>query len=176
MNGGRIEQLGPPAELYELPRTAFVANFLGQSNLVPGTVTGRTGDVLDVECMGRRLQLPVDRAVSDSGRVLIGVRPEKVHLMTDDEELPYGTNVLGPGTIADVSFAGVSTQFLVDLPGGLRLTVFSQNLQAGPTARTGEQVHLAWAAQHTFGLAGDEDTHAGLEEIEAELAAPAEAT
>ena len=41
MNAGRIEQMGPPAELYDLPRTAFVANFLGQSNLVRGTVAVR---------------------------------------------------------------------------------------------------------------------------------------
>ena len=41
MNAGRIEQMGPPAELYDLPRTAFVANFLGQSNLVRGTVVVR---------------------------------------------------------------------------------------------------------------------------------------
>jgi spermidine/putrescine transport system ATP-binding protein len=173
MNAGRIEQMGPPAELYELPRTAFVANFLGQSNLVPGTVRDRHGDVLEVEVHGRRLQLSASRAVDHEGAVLVGVRPEKVHLVVGAEDLPAGTNVLGPGTVVDVSFAGVSTQYLVDVPGCGRLTVFSQNLEAAPTARPGDQVELAWAAQHTFGLRGDEDTHAGLEELEAELAAPA---
>jgi spermidine/putrescine transport system ATP-binding protein len=176
MNLGRIEQMGAPEELYELPRTAFVANFLGQSNLVPGSVVDRDGDQLLVDVPGaRRVQLAADRAVSHSGRVLIGVRPEKVHLVTGPEDLPGGTNVLGPGRIVDVSFAGVSTQFLVDVPGCGRLTVFSQNLQAGPTARPGDEVHLAWAAQHTFGLAGDEDSHAGLEELEEELSAVVEA-
>lgn len=174
MNGGCIEQMGSPAELYELPRTAFVANFLGQSNLVPGTVTGRAGDVLEVSCAGRRVLLPAARAVSTTGRVLVGVRPEKVHLVVGGEELPGEVNVLGPGTVVDVSFAGVSTQFLVDVPGCGRMSVFAQNLDSGPTARPGDTVHLAWAAQHTFGLRGDEDTHAGLEELESELH-PAEA-
>jgi spermidine/putrescine transport system ATP-binding protein len=139
-------------------------------------VVDRDGDQLLVDVPGaRRVQLAADRAVSHSGRVLIGVRPEKVHLVTGPEDLPGGTNVLGPGRIVDVSFAGVSTQFLVDVPGCGRLTVFSQNLQAGPTARPGDEVHLAWAAQHTFGLAGDEDSHAGLEELEEELSAVVEA-
>ncbi|MFP5334626.1 MAG: ABC transporter ATP-binding protein [Actinomycetes bacterium] len=174
MNGGRIEQMGPPAELYELPRTAFVANFLGQSNLLPGRVSGRAGDVLEVECLGRRMLLPAARAAATEGSVLVGVRPEKVHLVVGGEELPPDVNLVGPGTVADVSFSGVSTQFLVDVPGGGRLSVFAQNLDVAPTARAGDSVHLAWAPQHTFGLAGDEDTHAGLEEIEAELR-PAEA-
>lgn len=169
MNAGRIEQMGAPAELYELPRTVFVANFLGQSNLVPGTVAGRRGDALEVELLGRRALVPTARSVVHDGRVLVGVRPEKVHLVTEAEEVPTDVNVLGPGRVVDVSFAGVSTQFLVDVPGAGRLTVFTQNLEVSPTARVGDTVHLAWAPQHGFGLGGDENTHAGLEELEAEL-------
>lgn len=169
MNAGRIEQMGAPAELYELPRTVFVANFLGQSNLVPGTVAGRRGDALEVDLLGRRALVPTARSVVHDGRVLVGVRPEKVHLVTEAEEVPTDVNVLGPGRVVDVSFAGVSTQFLVDVPGAGRLTVFTQNLEVSPTARVGDTVHLAWAPQHGFGLGGDENTHAGLEELEAEL-------
>jgi len=127
-----------------------------------------------VDCLGRRVILPAHRATDHEGRVLVGVRPEKVHLVTGQEELPTDVNVIGPGTVADVSFAGVSTQYLVDVPGGGRLSVFSQNLGVGGDARPGDSVHLAWAPQHTFGLNGDEDTQAGLEELEAELR-PAEA-
>jgi spermidine/putrescine transport system ATP-binding protein len=69
----------------------------------------------------------------------------------------------------------VSTQFLVDVPGAGRLSVFSQNLDPASNARPGDEVQLAWAVQHTFGLRGDEDTHAGLEDAEADLAEPVEA-
>ncbi|MGH3141815.1 MAG: ABC transporter ATP-binding protein, partial [Gaiellales bacterium] len=55
MNEGRIEQLGNPAVLYESPRTTFVANFLGQSNLVPGRVVDKVGELLVVDIAGQRV-------------------------------------------------------------------------------------------------------------------------
>lgn len=167
MNHGVIEQMGPPEQLYELPRTAFVANFLGQSNLVKGTVVDDEDGVLGVDVLGRRLLVKAERAVQHRGSVVIGVRPEKVYLVTGDEELPYGANVIGPGTVVDVSFTGVSTQYLVEVPGAGRLTVFSQNLDGAPSVHAGDRVHLAWNPQHTFGLTGDDDTTAGIETDEA---------
>ncbi|WP_347037840.1 ABC transporter ATP-binding protein [Glutamicibacter halophytocola] len=58
MNGGRIEQMGAPRDLYELPRTAFVANFLGKSNLMRGMVTGQENGMLSVDVSGRTILLP----------------------------------------------------------------------------------------------------------------------
>ena len=74
MNHGRIEQLGSPAELYELPRTAFVANFLGQSNLVAGTVDRAAAKrgLLGVDVRGTRVLVPAARAVRTDGAVLVG--------------------------------------------------------------------------------------------------------
>lgn len=174
MNQGRIEQMGPPAELYENPRTAFVANFLGQSNLVPGEVVGTAaGGGLQVRVdagADRTLTVAHDRSPDASaGRVLVGVRPEKVYLVPGDgsapgdEELPSTVNVLGPGRVVDVSFAGVSTQYLVEVPGVATLSVFSQNLDQ-IRVRPGDLVRLAWAVPHTFALPGDQDVTAGRDE------------
>lgn len=170
MNAGRIEQLGPPADLYERPRTAFVANFLGQSNLLPGTVESVAGGVVTVvpDGGGRPLLVQADRSAVSTGRVLVGVRPEKLHLTgadsgPDAEEIPAFSNVVGPGVIADVSFSGVSTQYLVDVPGAGRLSVFSQNVSAGASYRPGDVVRVAWAVPHSFGLPGDSDASAGRE-------------
>ncbi|WHP17466.1 ABC transporter ATP-binding protein [Cellulomonas sp. ES6] len=156
MNHGRIEQLGSPADLYELPRTAFVANFLGQSNLVAGEVREGPGadGSLGVDVAGARLRVPAARAVRTSGQVLVGVRPEKVRLLAPGHEPAPGSNVLGPGTVTDVAFAGVSTQYLVDVPGAGLFGVFAQNLAAGATLAVGDPVRLAWAVDHTFGLDG----------------------
>lgn len=170
MNAGRIEQMGPPEQLYDLPRTAFVANFLGRSNLVPGSVVERADALLGVEVAGRRVLVPAERAVQDTGRVLVGFRPEKVHLVAGDEEVPDATNVLGPGRVLDVSFSGVSTEYLVDVEGLGTMSVFAQNLDASVRAARGDEVHLAWLPRHTFGLAGDQDTHAGEEGLGAEKA------
>ena len=163
MNAGRIEQMGPPAELYDLPRTAFVANFLGQSNLMPGRVVERLGDELRVDVGGRRVSVPADRATATDGAVVVGVRPEKVHLLAGTEEVQGGATVVGPGTVRDVSFSGVSTQYLVDVPCLGTLGVFAQNLDTAAGVRTGDSVSLAWNPRHSFGLDGDEDTTAGVE-------------
>ncbi|MFC8798296.1 ABC transporter ATP-binding protein [Promicromonospora sp. NPDC057138] len=170
MNEGRVEQLGPPAELYELPSTAFVANFLGRSNLVTGTVVD-AGDVVGVDVAGTRLQVPAGR-VSTTSRVepgetgvstssttagavvQLGVRPEKVRILLNGGEPTPGSNVLGPGKVTDVSFTGVSTQYQVDL-GDLGVhEVFAQNSSGAPTVRVGDAVRLAWDVDHTFGLPG----------------------
>ncbi|MCZ4141880.1 spermidine/putrescine ABC transporter ATP-binding protein, partial [Escherichia coli] len=110
MNGGRIEQMGPPRELYELPKTAFVANFLGKSNLMRGTVTGQEAGILSVLVNGQRILLPADRAVQTSGEVVVGVRPEKISISREEFA---GENRL-TGTVIDVSFTGTTTEYLVE--------------------------------------------------------------
>jgi spermidine/putrescine transport system ATP-binding protein len=152
MNAGRIEQLGAPQELYDLPRTPFVANFLGRSNLLRGTVVEERGGLLGVDAAGTHLAVPVDRSVVRSGPVLVGIRPEKVHLVAAGADEPHDSTVLGPGTVADVAFSGVSTEYLVDVPGHGRMSVFTQNRGAEPGAAPGQQVRLAWSSRHAFAL------------------------
>ncbi len=152
MNAGRIEQLGAPQELYDLPRTPFVANFLGRSNLLRGTVVEERAGLLGIDAAGTHLVVPVDRSVVRSGPVLVGIRPEKVHLVAAGTDEPHDSTVLGPGTVADVAFSGVSTEYLVDVPGHGRMSVFTQNRGAEPGAAPGQQVTLAWSARHAFAL------------------------
>lgn len=168
MNAGKIEQMGSPAELYELPRTAFVANFLGQSNLLPGSVVD-SGELVGVDVGGARVLLPASRAVATSGKVLVGVRPEKLHILTDGEEAPAGWNVLPAATLTDVSFMGVSTQFRAEVPGLGTLAVFEQNQHGARRAAPGDTVRLAWDPEYTFGLSGDEDVDDGATTLEGEV-------
>ncbi|UYQ76808.1 ABC transporter ATP-binding protein [Glutamicibacter sp. JL.03c] len=158
MNGGRIEQMGPPRELYELPRTAFVANFLGKSNLMRGTVTGESSGLLSVDVSGRTILLPAERAVQKSGEVVVGVRPEKI---TIDRVAAAGENQLS-GKVIDVSFTGTTTEYLVEVEQIGLIGTFSQNRGQQP-AHEGDIVYLAWDAEHSFGLAGDESVNAGVE-------------
>ncbi|MEY2850044.1 MAG: hypothetical protein RI885_2711 [Actinomycetota bacterium] len=152
MNQGRIEQLGAPAILYESPRTAFVANFLGQSNLLSGQVVGTTSDSIAVDVEGTRLTVPISRAHRHSGTVTIGVRPEKLALVRDEPSMDARTNVLGPGRVIDVSFSGVSTQYIVQIPGAGPVIVFAQNVGVGPLASEGDEVWVSWRVEHGFGL------------------------
>lgn len=155
MNQGRIEQMGAPEDLYELPRTVFVANFLGQSNLLGVNVTGENAAALVADLHGVRITVPKDRTERDSGTITVGVRPEKLRLHREKPDTSSTQNVIGPGHIVDVSFVGVSTQYTVLVPHIGPMQVFAQNVDAGPVAAVGDQVFLSWQVEHTFGLADD---------------------
>jgi len=157
MRAGRIEQLGTPEELYERPRTEFVAGFLGVSNLLGGSVVGRDDAFVSVRIAdGTVLRAPGD-SVNGSATVRIGVRPEKLRVTPLEEGLgparaEGGLNSLD-GTILDASYIGVSTQYLVETRDGHRLTVYAQNLETGGAAEAladGHPVRLTWQPQHTF--------------------------
>ncbi len=164
MNRGRIEQMGAPEELYELPKTAFVANFLGQSNLFTGKVTSSSGTSIVVDVAGTKLEVPLERTQRRSGTVTIGVRPEKLTLLTTAPKAASGVNVLGPGTVTDVSFSGVSTQYLIEMPGMGTVTVFAQNMVFGPVVNRGSEVWVSWSVDHGFGLVDEPEPEPTFEE------------
>ena len=137
MNAGRIEQLGTPAELYERPRSAFVAGFLGKSNLLEGTITG---DGLIRLVDGSELRASTN---GSHGPVSIGVRPEKISLSDG------GVNRLS-GRVKESAYIGVATEVVVATPVG-EMTVFHQNVEAGGVGPApGSQVTLSWAPEATF--------------------------
>jgi spermidine/putrescine transport system ATP-binding protein len=137
MNQGRVEQLGAPTELYERPRTAFVAGFLGTSNLLRGGVEAADsvrltdGTLVRVSTDGRQ------------GSVAVGVRPEKVRLGEG------GENAL-PGTVRETAYVGVATQLIVGTHAG-DIAVFHQNADAGAVVpAVGTRVTVSWSPEATF--------------------------
>ena len=164
MRAGKIEQLGDPEELYERPRTAFVAGFLGVSNLLEGEVSGTDGSLVNVKLKdGTMLRAPAD-GVAPSGPVRVGVRPEKLRVDARPEAgASDGLNALS-GTVLDASYIGVSTQYVVKTAEGHRLTVYAQNLDTAGAAEllaNGQRVVLTWKPQHTFVISGPAERSAG---------------
>ncbi|MFB6576944.1 ABC transporter ATP-binding protein [Streptomyces sp. NPDC056402] len=169
MNGGRVEQLGAPAELYENPGTTFVANFLGTSNLIEASVESAGSEVV-VSASGTTLRLPAARCSTTpraGGKLLVGVRPEKVSLVPAEEEdaIATGRNKI-TGRIVASSFIGVSTQFVIDSPVCPELEVYVQNIERDSRLVPGAEVVLHWNPEHTFGLDADQDIDAGIETVE----------
>ena len=167
MNEGRIEQMGSPADLYDNPKTAFVANFLGQSNLIQGKIVDSDGDSHVVDLYGQKVSVLKRRTVAKDSSVLFGIRPEKLRIQPDSHDKPG--NVLTGGKISDVSYIGVSTQYQVEMPWGQEIMVFEQNDDGVPPLDKGDEVRLSWEPIFSFALDGHEDATAGVDvEPEAE--------
>ena len=140
MKSGRIEQLGTPTELYETPATAYVASFLGVSNLITGTVSG--SDTVQLR-KGPEVRVPTGALNGRTGEVAVGIRPEKIEL--GDSQ----SNSL-EGTIVEQAYVGVATQYIVDTACG-RLTVYRQNATPGLNGGTpGDHLTLSWSPDSTF--------------------------
>ena len=153
MNKGRIEQMGAPEALYERPKTLFVSKFLGQSNIFVGEVIESSGDSVSISVGGRQIKVPTNRAEKTTGRIAVGVRPEKAFFHEDAEPAANaGLNVVGPGEIIDIRFTGVSNQYLIDIPNLGEVTVFAQNIGKSPVTELGAKVWVSWKVEHSFGL------------------------
>ncbi len=161
MNEGQIEQMGSPAELYDNPETAFVANFLGQSNLIKGTISGNDGNSIIADLYGQKISLPKHRSHAVDNSIYAGIRPEKFRISLLNTQV--SGNVLSGGHIEDVSYIGVSTQYQVALPWGQELIVFEQNDDGVAPFKKGDPVNISWEPIFTFALRGDEDVTAGSE-------------
>jgi spermidine/putrescine transport system ATP-binding protein len=150
MNKGRIEQLGPPEEVYERPATEFVAEFLGASNLLDGTYRGsHDGFGLVDLASGATIRIPTAQGRTAGERLRIGVRPEKIEILAGGEALAAPQNVVG-ATLRAAVFAGVSFQYFFQTQEGREMSAFDRNATGGAVARPGEAVRLAWAPEHTF--------------------------
>jgi spermidine/putrescine transport system ATP-binding protein len=140
MNEGRIEQLGAPDELYERPQTAFVASFLGISNLLTGTVTAP--DTVRLED-GTQVRVRAGSLDGRTGTVAVGIRPEKIRPAAGEG------NTL-QGVVKERAYIGVSTQYIVETQNG-NVTVVVLNDRSGTSPfAPGDRLTLAWDPEATF--------------------------
>ena len=165
MKDGRIDQLGSATELYDRPRTEFVANFLGSSNLIDATLAVACGGRRDVRHRRRRRSACPARLVQRRRRrtrCASACGPRRSRIRPVDADAPQagpGENVL-VGHVTDAAFLGVSTQYIVRTDGGHDIQVFAQNSGAGlETIGPGRRVATVWEPEHTF-VVPKEGTHA----------------
>jgi spermidine/putrescine transport system ATP-binding protein len=174
MRAGHIEQLGDPESLYERPETAFVAGFLGVSNLLEGEVAGHEGGMVAIRLKdGTVIKAPA--GPNGQTAVRLGVRPEKLRVMTGATDGASGDLNAVEGTVLDASYIGVSTQYLVETRDGHKMTAYTQNLETAGLAdliARGEKVRLTWQPRHTFVVTGPTEHAAGDPHAPEEEGAP----
>lgn len=137
MSNARIAQIGSPAEIYERPRTPFVAKFIGESNFLEGAVEGEDGNYLKVRCAAGTFRAP--RHPAANARCHVALRPERVLLDGD------GENSL-PGTILQVVYRGEMLHVRVSIEGG-EITVATRNegqLRRPVPWSAGDAVRVTW--------------------------------
>jgi spermidine/putrescine transport system ATP-binding protein len=143
VNKGRIEQLGDSAEIYHSPRTTFVANFIGQANILEAKLIANEGHFTrlrlssDVEVL-----VPSDSSLADMTDLLVSIRPEKIHLQ---KSRPACENVF-EAEVDDELFKGAMDELSLKTAGGLELTAVTANESATQdTFHKGEKV---WCGLH----------------------------
>jgi ABC-type Fe3+/spermidine/putrescine transport system ATPase subunit len=130
MNSGRLEQVGAPADIYDRPRTRFVAEFIGEINLIEG----RVHDGGFIAADGRVLPVSSEKG---EGAAALALRPEKLRIVSS------GAGVID-GVLSDASFLGDQVLYTVTLADGRRLLVKERNPGTGALRQNGSTLGVRW--------------------------------
>jgi spermidine/putrescine transport system ATP-binding protein len=135
---GRVEQVGPPQEIYSAPATTFVAGFLGAANIFEADVLEAGGGSAVCSALDTRLGAAIENTAESAihGQAAIVIRPERIALHNVGEPIGPGRNVIS-GTVSQVVYLGNCTQVHVDVGAPAALIVEVPN-HAGPSSVTHE--------------------------------------
>lgn len=162
MNGGYIEQVGSPAEIYDEPKTAYVARFVGAANILTGTVVEKNDDCLVLEnasgnMYGRMRRAPEKSMPSEGGstsaigigeKILLAVRSESIELSRSPK-----TSVYMEGTIKEKNFAGGMLRIVVNTKDDKEIVVSRHGINIDYAI--GEHVYMEWPAEAAVLVSGE---------------------
>jgi spermidine/putrescine transport system ATP-binding protein len=154
MSRGRLQQVGTPAEVYEAPRTAFVAHFVGDNNALPGRVVGAAGPGAVVETAEGCFEVRNPLGLPEGADGLCFVRPEKLVVGAAG---PAGANRL-TGTVRELYYEGVIVKARVALPGGRELGLAIPTVAGARLPAVGETAALGFAPEDAYVLPGEDGT------------------
>jgi putrescine transport system ATP-binding protein len=146
MHQGKLVQVGTPAEIYEAPRTRWVAEFIGEVNLFEGSVVAHQAGMASIATASGQLAVRADTARSGE-KVSIAVRPEKVAITNEAAEAPQDSPNTFHGTIADIGYLGDISVYKVRLPSGMliKASVANTDRKASGLLHRGDKAFLTFA-------------------------------
>jgi spermidine/putrescine transport system ATP-binding protein len=156
MDKGHVLQIGTGRQIYENPATQFVADFIGETNFIPGVleeIREGIGAVRLPDGTVVEAKMPTELEI-DLGEVLIPIRPERIALLPIGADISYYKSphmTLLQGKVIDVDYIGTDTRYEVTLPGNIQLAVRQQNVDYGEDYEfeTGQDVQVFWPLQST---------------------------
>lgn len=155
MSEGKVLQIGTPYEIYEKPADSFVARFIGETNIMEGTITEKNGNfyTIQTEGLGKIMVTSEELQFQVGDRVCHAIRPEKIAITkTKTDNLPADFNVIG-GKVFESIYSGFQSRFDVDTPDGYRFKVYKQHenfLEMGPEIKWTDNVYLSWDADDGY--------------------------
>lgn len=151
-NDGVIQQVDPPARLYEEPQNGFVASFIGESNRLAGEIRGTVSGKVTVALDGSNgLVLAAPVAVQDTGaRTLLSIRPERVHVLSPGDTASYD-NVF-EGTVRELIYLGDHVRARLTLGGNDDFVVKVPNMAGSAPLARGDTVRVGWSADDAHAL------------------------
>ncbi len=145
-NNGRIEQLGTPSDLYEHPKTRFVANFIGETNLFPGTVSEVSEGWCQIDCCGLSLRARSSGGIAKGEKASVAVRPERTLLCGPGQSVSAAENKV-TGTIEETVYLGRSRKYVINAA-GTQVTIVQQIGSASERVLSiGDTVEVHWRIQ-----------------------------
>lgn len=142
MRQGGVAQIGTPRDLYDRPTSRYVADFIGETNLLPGTVAGSRDGIVTLKVGDTMVRGLSDTALAPGTEAWLTVRPEAMDLQ-DGGLPPAGWNAVS-GTVVDTVYAGSIVRAHVEITGGRRLVA---NLAPGAAPPIGARATLCWAVE-----------------------------
>ena len=152
MNKGMIEQYGTPEEIYENPKTEFVATFLGYSNLIRGTVEGQEGDTLIVSSNFGQIRMPKEEGLSKGSRILASVRPERMTLSKTEKE----GNSVGC-QVTERVYVGNSIQYTVNTDTNVNVLITVAAPDESNNLFVGEKGYISWLPEYMRQIEGEKN-------------------
>lgn len=140
MNNGLIEQIDSPTKIYNQPQTRFVADFIGETNLLKGKLKTSKATYCEVEVEGSLFPISsIEEEIKTDKEVILSIRPEMISVSRKIEEGKAGL----VGRVSEQVFVGAAYKTIVTLPSGVEVVVVQSAATSGQT-QPGEEVFLTW--------------------------------
>ncbi|MEN1968754.1 ABC transporter ATP-binding protein [Lentibacillus sp. N15] len=144
MNKGKIEQMGSPNEIYEKPKTRFVANFIGETNIFKGVVDHLDRDYALLNVAGQHVLIPKSNDLKEAEEVYISVRPENTGIVSEKQNEPFVLT----GAFKEKIYIGTTTKVVVELNDGSEMVVHESNGKMDDMQK-GNEISISWEPAHS---------------------------
>jgi spermidine/putrescine transport system ATP-binding protein len=144
MRNGRIEQLSVPQEMYDRPMSRYVADFIGETNLISGTVRRSDGQKIELEVAGVTLGALMSRPMRSGSEGWLSIRPEFLLVAPEGGAIPAGHNRL-PATARDTVFVGAITKLYATLADGAQIVIHAE--RGEHMIQPGQAIQIHWSAE-----------------------------